>query len=198
MAAHRPYHHGNLRNVLIEAGVALVRKVGPKGFTIREVARRAGVSHNAPYRHFHDKEELVAAIVAEGFERLNAAMKKRATHGVTGVDRLKLSGVAYVDFALHWPGHFLAMFDLAPPSEEQIKEGDAGQKAFQTLLGFIVESQSEGAFPGGDPYPYALMAWSQVHGIAKLAVAGHLSYTPKQILEFTRKASAALVQGIGG
>jgi AcrR family transcriptional regulator len=65
---------GNLRQVLLDAGVALIRKVGPKSFTMREVARRAGVSHNAPYRHFRDKDELISAIVGQGFERLNDAM----------------------------------------------------------------------------------------------------------------------------
>jgi AcrR family transcriptional regulator len=68
------FHHGNLRQVLLDAGVALIRKVGPKSFTMREVARRAGVSHNAPYRHFRDKDELISAIVGQGFERLNDAM----------------------------------------------------------------------------------------------------------------------------
>ena len=67
MPAKRAYHHGNLRAVLLEAGVALIGNVGPKGFTIREVARRAGVSHNAPYRHFRDKEELLAAIARRRF-----------------------------------------------------------------------------------------------------------------------------------
>jgi AcrR family transcriptional regulator len=197
MIARRPYHHGNLRYVLLEAGVALIREVGPKGFTIREVARRAGVSHNAPYRHFHDKDELVAAIVAEGFERLAAAMKKCADSGATGVDRLKLCGYAYVDFALHWPGHFQAMFDLSPEPGEQVKQGVAGENAFQTLLGFIVESQSERAFPAGDPYPMALTAWSLVHGIAKLANSGQFPFTPEQVLEFTRQAAEALIGGMG-
>ena len=197
MASKRPYHHGNLRYVLLEAGLALIREVGPKGFTIREVARRAGVSHNAPYRHFHDKDELVAAIVTEGFERLTVAMKARADPGATGVDRLKLCGCAYVDFALHWPGHFQAMFDLSPETGVQFKQGVASENAFQTLLGFIVESQSEGAFPAGDPYPLALMAWSLVHGIAKLANSGQFPFTPEQVLEFTRQAAEALVRGMG-
>jgi AcrR family transcriptional regulator len=196
MVPQRPYHHGNLRYALLEAGVALIREVGPKGFTIREVARRAGVSHNAPYRHFHDKDELIAAIVAEGFERLTVAMKENAASGATGVNRLTLCGCAYVDFALHWPGHFQAMFDLSPQPEEPCKEQTAGANAFQTLLGFIVESQSECAFPAGDPYPMALMAWSLVHGIAKLSNSGQFPFTPDQVLEFTRTAAEALVRGI--
>jgi AcrR family transcriptional regulator len=101
---------GNLCQVLLDAGVALIRKVGPKSFTMREVARRAGVSHNAPYRHFRDKDELISAIVGQGFERLNDAMIGQAAAGKTGVERLELCGRAYVNFALRWPGHFTAMF----------------------------------------------------------------------------------------
>jgi AcrR family transcriptional regulator len=195
--ANRPYHHGNLRQVILEASVALIREVGPKGFTIREVARRASVSHNAPYRHFHDKDELIAAIVAEGFERLTAAMKKSAASGPSGADRLKLCGRAYVEFALNWPGHFMVMFDLAPTSEDCSRPGKVGESAFQTLVGFIVESQIEETFPAGDPYPLALMAWSLVHGIAKLAISGQMPLTSEAVLEFTWQAGEALVRGMG-
>jgi AcrR family transcriptional regulator len=196
----RPYHHGNLRQVLLDAGVALIRKVGPKSFTLREVARRAGVSHNAPYRHFRDKDELISAIVGQGFERLNDAMIGQAAAGKTGVERLELCGRAYVNFALRWPGHFTAMFDLAPQSGEgrlQVDDGaSAGEMAFQTLVGVIVQCQNEKVFPEGNPLPFALIAWSVVHGIAKLAVSGHLSRTKEDVLDFTGKATAALIRGL--
>jgi len=190
MPAKRSYHHGNLKSALLDAGVALVGEVGPQGFTIREVARRAGVSHNAPYRHFRNKDELLEAIAVEGFERLTIAMRKRSLAGATAADRLRLCGYAYVDFALRWPQHFLVMFDMR-------ERGTVGENAFQTLLQFIVESQKEGALPEGDPHPLALMAWSLVHGIAKLAISGNLPYTSKQVLEFARDASKAFVNGMG-
>src|SRR5580700_9985299 len=75
MSAERSYHHGNLKEVLLDAALALISEVGPQAFTLREVARRAGVSHNAPYRHFRDKDELLAVVAVQGFERLTAAMK---------------------------------------------------------------------------------------------------------------------------
>lgn len=190
MRAIRSYHHGNLKSALLDAGVALIGEVGPQAFTIREVARRAGVSHNAPYRHFRDKDELLEAIAADGFVRLTAAMRKWSGSGSTGTERLRLCGCGYVDFALRWPQHFLVMFDFP-------KDGSIGERAFQTLLEFIVESQEEGALPKGDPHPLALMAWSLVHGIAKLAISGNLPYGSRRVLEFTEWASAAFVSGMG-
>jgi AcrR family transcriptional regulator len=195
MPPKRPYHHGHLRKALLDAAVALIGEVGPKAFTIREVARRAGVSHNAPYRHFRDKDGLLEAVAIEGFERLTHAMKKRSAVSKTAAERLQLCGCGYVDFALRWPQHFLAMFDL--PSGKLTKDETAGENAFQTLLGLIIESQKEGALPEGDPHPLALMAWSIVHGIAKLAISGNLPYTSKQVLDFTRNASEAFVSGMG-
>ena len=95
-----------------EAAVTLIGEVGPKGFTIREVARRARVSHNAPYRHFRGNGELLQAVAIEGFERLTDSMKNRSAAGETAAERLWLCGCGYVDFALRWPHHFLVMFDL--------------------------------------------------------------------------------------
>ena len=167
---------------------------------MREVARRAGVSHNAPYRHFRDRDELISAIAGQGFERLNDAMLGQAAAGKTGVECLELCGRAYVNFALRWPGHFTAMFDLAPqPGESRLpaeQVTSAGDTAFQTLVGFVVQCQNEKFFPEGDPVPLALMAWSVVHGIAKLAVSGHLAWTKADVLDFTSKATAAFIRGL--
>src|SRR5580658_1074366 len=79
MDLERPYHHGNLKPALLEAAVELIAEVGPAAFTLREVARRAGISHNAPYRHFREKDELLAAVATEGFERLAEALVKPGT-----------------------------------------------------------------------------------------------------------------------
>src|SRR5271165_218770 len=116
MAAKRPYHHGNLKSVLLDAAVALIAEVGPAAFTLREVARRAGISHNAPYRHFREKDELLAAVATEGFERLAEALENpesgtRARNPGPALHRLHSAGRAYVQFALHSPEHLLVMFD---------------------------------------------------------------------------------------
>src|SRR5271170_6310825 len=85
MRAKRPYHHANLKQSLLDAAVDLLAEVGSQGFTLREVARRAGVSHNAPYRHFKDKDDLVAAVAAEGFDRLTASLNETMAEGSSAV-----------------------------------------------------------------------------------------------------------------
>src|SRR5271154_2730714 len=91
VAAKRPYHRVNLTQSLLDSAVALIGEVGPQAFTLREVARRAGVSHNAPYRHFRDKDDLLAAVAAEGFERLTASMTEAMAEGHAAEERLHLA-----------------------------------------------------------------------------------------------------------
>src|ERR1017187_4433780 len=85
----KPYHHANLRKTLLDAAVALIGEVGPRAFTLREVARRAGVSHNAPYRHFASKDELLVAVAAEGFERLTAVMEETMAEASSPLERVE-------------------------------------------------------------------------------------------------------------
>src|SRR5271165_5836654 len=101
------YHHGNLRQALLNAGLELVTQKGINGFTLREVARRAGVSHNAPYAHFRARADLVAALAAQGVRGLRDALAE-ARDRTTGnaIDRLRSTGVAYVRFAIQNPAAF--------------------------------------------------------------------------------------------
>ncbi len=178
------------------AAVALIGEVGPRDFTLREVARRAGVSHNAPYRHFPAKDDLLVAVAAEGFDRLTALMQKSLARGKTALGRLQLCGCGYVDFALRWPHHFLVMFDLPKISHEPCKDEPVGKNAFDVLMGCIAAAQQSGDLPAGDPLPLAWTAWSLVHGIAKLSVSGNLSLTHRATLDFTQRATAVLSCGL--
>jgi AcrR family transcriptional regulator len=196
VAAKRPYHHGNLKQDLLDAAVALIGEVGPQAFTLREVARRAGVSHNAPYRHFLDKDDLLAEVAAQGFDRLDEAMKKSIKKGHTAAERLRLAGRGYVQFALEWPQHILVMFERPRPAEQRPEHAEAAERAFQTLVDAIVAVQLEGGLPKGDPYPLAVVAWSGVHGLAKLAIGGQLPFNAKQTLEFADYISMVLAQGM--
>jgi AcrR family transcriptional regulator len=194
-----PYHHGNLKQVLLDASVDLIGTVGLPAFTLREVARRAGVSHNAPYRHFRDKDDLLNAVAAEGFNRLTESMMKAAEDGSNAMARLRLSGRGYVDFALRFPQHFVVMFESPQPIKTNIESRTAGGRAFGALTRYIEECQKEGALPGTDPMRLALLAWSLVHGIAKLANNGRFPFSKKtDVLAFTDMATQAFMSGIAG
>ncbi len=196
MTRSEPYHHVNLRQTLLDSAVTLIGEVGPRAFTLREVARRAGVSHNAPYRHFASKDELLAEVAAEGFDRLIASMQKSMVRATSPPERLQECGCGYVAFALRWPQHFLVMFDLPQASLGQEKHQAAGQNAFAVLEECIAAAQRSGDLPAGDPLPLAWTAWSCVHGIAKLAVSGNLPLSTRATIEFTRSTSSAVFSGM--
>ena len=196
MAAKSPYHRPNLKQSLLDAAVGLIGEVGPQTFTLREVARRAGVSHNAPYRHFRDKDDLLAEVAAQGFDRLTEAMKKAMTKGRSAAERLSLAGRGYVRFALQWPQHVLVMFEGPKPAEPRPEHAEAAQRAFQTLLDAIAAAQREGSLPKGDPQRFAVVAWSGVHGLAKLAIGGQLPFNAKQTLEFADYLTQVLASGM--
>jgi AcrR family transcriptional regulator len=181
------YHHGNLRESLMQAAVRAIAELGPAAFTLREVARRAGVSHNAPYRHFQDKDAILAAVAAQGFRELTAAMQHAAERKASALDQLKESGLAYVTFAIRKPEHFTVMFDSPVCSSEDQEYVEASREAFETLVQFIRRCQEEGFLPLDRTQERTLYAWSLVHGIAKLAVAGRLPFrTNAAILKFAK------------
>jgi AcrR family transcriptional regulator len=126
-----------------------VREAGARGFTLREVARRSGVSHTAPYRHFHDKQDLLAAIAEEGFQMLAKQMERAGKSDGHSADRLIEAGRAYVAFALRHPDHFQVMFetDLDPARHPSARA--AAQRAFGGLLALVRDCQEEGKLPGG-------------------------------------------------
>lgn len=212
MTAKRPYHHGNLKPVLLRAAIRLIAEVGPAAFTMREVARRAGISHNAPYRHLQDKDALLAAVATEGFERLAKALSKpiMETHtaasatearGVAeerpALRRFKASGLAYVRFALRSPEHLLVMFDWPLPLNRYPDLEAAAARAFSILVGLVQEAQREGSLPEGDAIVLARIAWSLVHGVAKLAIGKRLALESEaELMNSTTRALDILYVGM--
>jgi len=194
----RPYHHGDLRETLLGAAIDLIAEAGPAGFTLREVARRAGVSHNAPYRHFRDKDALLAAVAAQGFRELTQAMRDSAAPRATALDRLKRAGLAYVSFALRRPAHFAVMFDAPMPTAVDPDLAEAGAQAFGTLVDCIEACQRDAALPPGDTLGRALVAWSLVHGIAKLGVAKRLPFRSRaEVVAFATSTLDGAVPTLG-
>jgi AcrR family transcriptional regulator len=171
----KPYHHGDLRHALIEASLALIAEEGFAALTLREVARRAGVTHAAPYRHFADKEALLAAVAEEGFRTMAAQMRERMDRETGPTQRLSACGVAYVLFAIQHPAHFRVMF--GPHFTRRVDHetlAREGGNAFGLLVQSIIEGQKAGELREGEPMPLALMSWSLVHGLASLLVDGQL------------------------
>jgi AcrR family transcriptional regulator len=185
MSMRKPYHHGNLREALLEASIELIGEVGPTAFTLREVARRAGVSHNAPYRHFQDKNALLAAVAAQGFDELTEAMTQAAGQRLDSRERLKQAGLAYIAFALRRPEHFTVMFDAPSSPKKHPEAAPASKRAFSVLLDLVQACQDKKQPSSQNPLPFALLAWTMVHGVAKLAITGRLPHRSRaKILEF--------------
>jgi AcrR family transcriptional regulator len=192
----KPYHHGNLREALLQAAIGLIAEVGPMAFTLREVARRAGVSHNAPYRHFRDKDDLMTAVATEGYRELTTAMQDVARKQPRALDRLKHAGLAYIDFALRRPEHFAVMFDAPLAGRRHQESNQAAKQAFSALVDLVTTAQKAGELAAGDAVRFAHLAWTMVHGVAKLAITGRLPYRGRAgILKF---ASFVIDQSLPG
>lgn len=194
MVREKRYHHGNLREALLKAALGLIAEVGPSGFTMRELARRAGVSHNAPYRHFSNRDELLAVVATEGFRELAAWMRKQTEVGDSARDQLKKSGLAYISFALRRPEYFAVMFDAPIPHGGQRDLEEASQEGFSILVNFVRLCQANGVLPPGKTRERALLAWSLVHGIARLAITNRLPY--RSIGEVLKFADFAIEESL--
>jgi AcrR family transcriptional regulator len=169
MTTARPYHHGNLRQAVLTAAVEAITEVGPAGVSLRDLARRAGVSHAAPAHHFGDKAGLLTALAAEGYGLLADAL---ADAQVRTQDFLEV-GVAYVRFAVDHRAHFEVMFrpDLYQPDDPAVRA--ARERASNALSGGIGSLPSGRA--GTDARIAGVAAWSLVHGFATLWLNGALS-----------------------
>jgi AcrR family transcriptional regulator len=170
------YHHGDLRNALIEAALAQIAIDGARALSLREVARAAGVSHTASYRHFPSKESLLAAIAEQGFVMLSDAIGAAVqAHAGDPLAALQASGVAYVEFGVQYPHHLQIMFggligDHADhPGLKQAAEG-----AYERLREAVSKAQRSGHVRTGDERIIALASWAQVHGLALLIAGGQI------------------------
>jgi len=176
--AHAPYHHGNLGPTLVEAAIALLDETQDWGFSLREVARRAGVSHNAPYKHFPEKRDLLAAVAARGFEALAERMQS-ALKGLTDPRAgLLACGRAFVAHGVANPALYRLMFSAAltsPEAGRPLIEKIAAAKARSIFDATLADSVRSGAFPSSMANPResaaaSLAAWSLMHGLTMLAI----------------------------
>lgn len=169
------YHHGDLRQAVLKAAFALVRKHGLRELTLREVARKIGVTHAAPYHHFKDRDALLAAMELIAFAELDAAMRENKRGVDDPSEELFLLGRTYIDFARAHPERLQVMFQRGPDVMKQALENEPGRSSFQHLVDALIRCQQAGVAPLGDPFALALSAWCLVHGFAALWVEGPLS-----------------------
>ena len=177
-AAPRPYHHGNLAAALIEAALALLDETQDWAFSLREVARRAGVSHNAPYKHFAEKRDLLAAVAARGFDGLADLMSAALTDAADTPAGILACGRAYVRHGVQNPALYRLMFGPALTSAEAgrpIVEKEAGRRAKAIFAAALTAGVRSGALPPvlAQPRQHAaaiLAVWSNLHGLTMMAI----------------------------
>lgn len=201
-SARRGYHHGNLREALIEAALRLIAEKGPAGFSFAEAARSAGVSAAAPYRHYRDRDALIADVAKRGYEMFAAALAAAWAGGTptprVAFDRL---GAAYLEFARAYPSHFSAMFESGISLSAFPEVHAVGEEAFRVLKDacevLMATLPKERRAP---PMMVALHFWSLAHGMAVLFGRGDAARRPIPMApaELLEAATLIYFDGLGG
>jgi AcrR family transcriptional regulator len=199
----RPYDQGNLASALVEAALALLDETQDWAFSLREVARRAGVSHNAPYKHFQEKRDLLAAVAARGFE----ALAKRTLSSLAGQTdaraRLVACGRAFVAHGIAHPALYRLMFSAlltSPEAGRPAVEKAAAAKARAIVDATLADAVRSGAFPSSmadspEGAAASLAMWSMLHGLTMLAIDDFVG-PPKDVETLVDPILGALLDGI--
>jgi AcrR family transcriptional regulator len=192
--AGRDYHHGNLKNVLIEAAISQIATHGARTLSLRELSRSIGVSHASTYRHFPNKETVLATIAEQGFEKLTRAMESAARpHMGDALAMLQATGVAYVEFGVSYPHHLQVMFgDLITHHDNYPALVEASKKAYEVLVSVVREGQRTGRIRAQDERLVTLAAWSQVHGLAMLIASGQIRAEGAEPIEYKSLAASVI------
>lgn len=190
------YHHGHLKKTLIDKALAQIATGGAHSLSLREVARSAGVSHTASYRHFRSKEDLLAAIAEQGFILLSNALAAAMAEKQSPLAALEASGVAYVEFGVRYPEHLQVMFsgifadDGRWPALKQ-----AGDRAY-SLLNTAVHEALRAKQIRGDEDAISLAAWSMVHGLTQLIIGGKLKQGRQSARQLATAVISLLTKGL--
>lgn len=204
-SAAAPYHHGDLRRALLDSATVILTETGRWDFSLREVARRAGVSHAASYRHFADKEALIAALAATGFETLHSHLNAAVSEASGPIETLRAIGQAYVGFGVARPALYRLMFGQALPSIEGLPPAVLAvlTEARAVLKGVILDGARSGAFAvdPGDEQEMAVAvvtAWSLVHGFTLLTIdrAVDREIRPQMIDALAARVTERLITGL--
>ena len=173
----KTYHHGDLRRVLLDAALDLVGQQGVQGFTLREAARAAEVSHNAPYRHFATRAQLLVALAIDGHQLLLEFIQKAVAGRTTRRERLLALGTAYLQFGCDHTAHFRVMYSSEVAANGTPELAAAQSATFEFFAHEIRAGEAEGLFRAGHTVDYALVGWSAIHGATTLVLDGILQGT---------------------
>lgn len=173
----RDYHHGNLRNALLEAAIARIEAAGEAGFTLRELAKTLGVSSAAPFRHFANKRALLAAVAELGYERLAAIYDELdAQYADDPGECFRRKGIAYVTFAVSHKACYLAMFSSELNDKTEFPElKAAGARVFASILATVEACRERDLLSGFCVEQITLTVWAAGHGLAQLLINGQLA-----------------------
>jgi len=197
----KPYHHGDLHQEILCAACALLEENNIASLSLRAVAKKVGVSHTAPYRHFKDKESLLAGIAAVGYDELASQLVEAvASHPEDPAAQLQEAGHRYVQMAIGSPQCTQLMFSGILPCDDTFPELKAsGDTAFNGLKMIIEEGQSLGLFRQGNVELMALAAWSGIHGLTMLLISGNLSEILSNTTDdrsLTNAVTATMLEGL--
>lgn len=173
------YHHGDLGRALLQEAVRIIAEDGAAALTLREVGQRLGVSRTALYRHFSNKSMLLAAVAKDGFQRFRADLLQGWSESVGTRRGFEMIGVAYVRFAVANPAHYRVMFgDYRRLSDKDPELEAAAAAAFEVFVDAVTALQRSGLVRRDEPRLLAQYVWAIVHGIAMMAIDGHLGPDP--------------------
>ena len=195
------YHHGNLREALVEAALEILEQEGLDKLSLRAVARRAGVSQTAPYSHFKNKTALLAAVAANGYARFASKMAQGA-EGIVHHERFLGYGGAYIAFAVENPALFRLMFgaELCHGFEDYPELIQNSARSYQLISEAVADYLGSVQEPLTDPLVGTTGAWAMVHGLAILILDGRVppvTINEAELPEFIRKVVAVTAHGLG-
>ncbi len=165
------YRHGNLREAILIASLEAIEKNGVDSLSIREVAKTAGVTHQAPYRHFKDKEALLAALAQDGFEKLYQKMLAGVKDIAVPIEKITALGISYLTWAAEHPAHFRLMFSQHIPEFETYENLQLAANAILNLVLHVTkENQDEKVIRNDETRSLARQFWATVHGVTLLFI----------------------------
>lgn len=169
----RPYHHGALRQAVIDTAMKVLQEERNWQFTLRDIARRAGVSHGAPYKHFTDKAALLSELAMIGFDRLRDSMARAGMEaGAAPQQQVLPVAQAYVRFGIENPALYRLMFGAEGGNADEVHLSGKATRVFNLMIDLLGQGQADGTFRAREVHGQAAACWSMIHGLTMLAIDG--------------------------